>query len=90
MAASSPPLYFLRPQLSSNDGRRGAVTPPLYLVGVSAVRERNKGSLLVGQLADLVVIDRDLLAIPGAQLKDALVMMTMVGGKIVFDREPAR
>ncbi len=46
--------------------------------------ERSKGSLAVGKLADLVLIDRDLFAIPAAQIKDAKVLMTMVGGKIVY------
>lgn len=49
--------------------------------------EQAKGSIAPGKLADLVVIDRDLFAIPGAQLKDARVMLTMVGGRIVFERK---
>ncbi len=48
--------------------------------------ERNKGMLAAGKLADLVVIDRDLFATPAVQLKDAKVMMTMVGGKVVYER----
>jgi predicted amidohydrolase YtcJ len=42
--------------------------------------------LAAGKLADLVVIDRDLFATPAVQLKDAKVMMTMVGGKVVYER----
>jgi predicted amidohydrolase YtcJ len=47
--------------------------------------ERSKGSLAVGKLADLVIVDRDLFAIPVSQLKDAKVLLTMVGGKTVFE-----
>lgn len=50
--------------------------------------EKSKGSLAVGNLADLVVVDRDLFRIPGSQLKDAQVLLTMVGGRIVHSRAP--
>jgi hypothetical protein len=49
--------------------------------------EQSKGSLAVGKLADLVVIDRDLFAIPAPELKEARVMLTIVGGKVVYDRD---
>jgi predicted amidohydrolase YtcJ len=48
--------------------------------------EASKGTLTVGKLADLVIIDRDLFAITPAQIKDAKVRLTMVGGRIVFER----
>jgi predicted amidohydrolase YtcJ len=50
--------------------------------------EKSKGSLSNGKLADFVVIDRDLFAIPPAQLKDAKVLMTVVGGRIVHALAP--
>ena len=50
--------------------------------------EANKGSLTVGKLADLVIIDRDLFAIPTTQLKDAKVLLTMVGGRVVYAASP--
>ncbi len=46
--------------------------------------EKAKGSLEAGKLADLVVVDRDLFKIPSAQLKEAKVLLTMVGGKVVY------
>ena len=50
--------------------------------------ERNKGSLTVGKLADFVVIDRDLFAIPPRELKDARVLLTVVGGHVVHAAAP--
>jgi predicted amidohydrolase YtcJ len=50
--------------------------------------EASKGSLAPGKVADLVVIDRDLFAIPPAQIKDAKVLLTMVGGRIVHAAAP--
>ena len=52
--------------------------------------EAPKGSLVAGKLADFVIIDRDLFAIPGVQLKDAKVLMTVVGGKVVHAAAPFR
>ena len=50
--------------------------------------EASKGSLAVGKLADLVIIDRDLFAIPPAQIKDAKVLLTMVGGRVTHAAAP--
>lgn len=50
--------------------------------------EMNKGMLRAGMLADFVVIDRDLLAIPATQLKEAKVLLTVVGGRIVHAARP--
>jgi predicted amidohydrolase YtcJ len=41
-----------------------------------------------GKLADMVVWDRDFLTIPTEEIRDAKALMTMVGGKIVFERDP--
>jgi predicted amidohydrolase YtcJ len=50
--------------------------------------EASKGMLRAGMLADFVVIDRDLFAIPATQLKDAKVLLTVVGGRIVHAGRP--
>ncbi len=50
--------------------------------------EASKGSLVAGKLADFVVIDRDLFAIPGTQLKDAKVLLTVTGGRLVHAAAP--
>jgi predicted amidohydrolase YtcJ len=50
--------------------------------------EANKGSLTAGKLADFVIIDRDLFTIPATQLKDAKVLLTAVGGRIVHAATP--
>jgi predicted amidohydrolase YtcJ len=42
------------------------------------------GSLEAGKLADLVVLDRDLLTCPVDDIKDAKVVTTYVGGKQVY------
>ncbi len=48
-------------------------------------QENNLGSIQPGKLADMVVLDRDYLAVPEDQIKDIKPAMTIVGGRIVFD-----
>jgi predicted amidohydrolase YtcJ len=48
-------------------------------------RENDLGSIQTGRFADLVVIDRDYLTIPADQIKDIKPVLTMVGGRIVYD-----
>jgi predicted amidohydrolase YtcJ len=50
--------------------------------------ERRRGKLLPGYLADLVVLDRDPLAIPGDELRDVRVVATMLGGRWVANPPP--
>jgi predicted amidohydrolase YtcJ len=50
--------------------------------------ERSRGKLAPGYLADLVVLDQDLTAIPPEAIEQAGVRATIVGGKVVF-QQPA-
>jgi predicted amidohydrolase YtcJ len=47
--------------------------------------EKDKGLLAPGMLADFVVLDRDLTAIPAAQILGTRVLRTVVGGKTVYE-----
>ncbi len=49
--------------------------------------EKEKGSLEPGKLADLIVIDRDYLQCPERDISQTRVLLTMVGGRIVFERK---
>jgi predicted amidohydrolase YtcJ len=48
--------------------------------------EGRKGTLEPGKLADLVVLSADYLTVPEDQIKDIKADVTIVGGKIVFQR----
>ena len=48
--------------------------------------EQKKGTLEPGKFADLVVLDQDLLTIPADRILDTKVDMTIVGGRILYDR----
>ena len=47
------------------------------------MEERTKGSIETGKFADLVILSEDPLTCSDTQLRDAKVLMTMVGGKVV-------
>jgi len=52
-------------------------------------QEDNLGSIQPGKLADLVVLDRDYLTVPADQIRNIKPVMTMVGGRIVYDANVA-
>jgi predicted amidohydrolase YtcJ len=51
----------------------------------ASFEEGVKGTLAPGMLADITVIDRDLRSMPPAEIRDAKVVSTIVGGKTVFN-----
>ena len=48
-------------------------------------QENNLGSIQPGKLADLVVLDRDYLTIPADQIREIKPVLTMVGGRVVYE-----
>ena len=64
----------------------------LYAYTRNAARALNQldeiGSLAPGKRADMILVDRDVLTIPVAELNGAKVVWTMFGGKIVFGQAP--
>ncbi len=51
-------------------------------------QEKALGSLEVGKQADLVVLDRDYMTVPAAEIKRIKATLTMVGGRTVFTATP--
>jgi len=81
------------------DGRRpGGWVPEQRISVEEAVRgytasgafaefaEGEKGTLEKGKLADIVVLDRDIFALPAERVPDAKVKLTIVGGRVVYER----
>jgi predicted amidohydrolase YtcJ len=50
----------------------------------AARREKTEGSIEVGKLADVIIISQDLFKIAPNQIGKTKVMMTMAGGKVVY------
>lgn len=57
-----------------------------YEGAYASFAENVRGSISVGKYADLVVIDKDIFALPAEEIHTAAVDMTMVGGKMVYKR----
>ncbi|MEJ2205962.1 MAG: amidohydrolase [Gemmatimonadota bacterium] len=54
----------------------------------AAFEEDLKGSLTPGKLADIVVLDRDILDVPEDQIPGTRVVLTIVGGEVLFEGTP--
>jgi predicted amidohydrolase YtcJ len=48
--------------------------------------ERAKGSIEPGKLADFTVISKDYLTCPEDEIKDIEALLTVVGGRVVYER----
>jgi predicted amidohydrolase YtcJ len=48
--------------------------------------ERLKGTIEVGKVADLAVLDRDYFSVPDEEIKEIQVVMTIVDGAVVWER----
>ena len=53
---------------------------------IAAFEEDYKGSLEVGKLGDVVILDRNILTVPDAELAGARVDVTIVGGVVRYER----
>lgn len=58
-----------------------------YTLGaaIAGRREKTEGSLEAGKLADLIVLSQNLFEIPPNQTGKTEVMLTMVGGRVVYE-----
>ena len=70
-------------KISREDALRAMTINGAYLT----FDEETRGSIELGKLADLVVLADDLLTIPEDDIKDLEVVMTMVGGDVVYSAE---
>jgi predicted amidohydrolase YtcJ len=53
----------------------------------AAFEEEHKGSLEIGKLADLVVLSKDLEKCADAEILDAEILMTVVGGEVKYQQK---
>ena len=85
-----PPGGFVpRERLSLEDAIRGYTFGAAY----AGHREQSEGSLEPGKLADMILLSQDLFKIEPSEISQTELVLTMVGGKIVyqspaFDSEP--
>lgn len=58
-----------------------------YEAAYASFEEDIKGRLKPGMLADFVLLDRDLTAIPPEEIRDTVVLKTVVGGRVVYSAD---
>lgn len=64
------------------DALHGYTTAAAYAI----FEENRRGTIEAGKLADLVLLDRDLRSIPSDEIPETEVMLTVVGGKVVYQK----
>jgi predicted amidohydrolase YtcJ len=69
-------------RLALNDALAGYTSGSAWAAHEDAI----KGTLEPGMLADIVVLDRDLFAIPASEIVSTSVQATIVGGRVVYER----
>jgi predicted amidohydrolase YtcJ len=75
----NPDGWFPEQKIGVEDALRAYTVNAAY----AQFAERDKGSLEAGKLADFALIDRDITRIPPAEIRNARVILTAVGGRIV-------
>ncbi|MBM3263628.1 MAG: amidohydrolase [candidate division Zixibacteria bacterium] len=79
----NPDGWVPEQKISVEEALRGYTSHAAY----ASFEENAKGMLTPGKWADFVLIDHDLTAIAPENIRDAKIMMTVVGGRIVFERK---
>jgi predicted amidohydrolase YtcJ len=70
---------------SESISREQAVIAYTRTAAYAEFAEKEKGSLAPGKLADLAVLSQDIFTVPSDDLPKTVSVMTMVGGKVIYD-----
>jgi predicted amidohydrolase YtcJ len=70
-------------KLSRMEALHAMTLAPAY----AAFEEQDKGSIEVGKLADLTVLNQDLITVPEAEILNTDVLLTIVGGEVAYQRD---
>ncbi len=75
--------WFPEEKLTMEEALRAYTQGSAY----AAFEEKEKGTIAPGKLADFAVLSADLFSIPPEKIKDARVLATVIGGKVVYRGE---
>ncbi len=77
---ANPEGWVPEQKIGAEEALRAYTTEAAY----ASFEEDLKGMLKPGMLADFVLLDRDITAIPPAEIREANVLRTVVGGRVVY------
>jgi len=77
-----------------NEGERVSVATMIDAYTINAAwlmhQEDQTGSIEAGKRADIVVLDRNLLEIPATEINEVQVVMTLLGGEVIYLNQDIR
>jgi predicted amidohydrolase YtcJ len=94
-----PPLWVFYHFVTRNTISGGVLGPDQKVTRQEALKaqtvnnayttfdEKTKGSIESGKFADLVLLEQDIMTAPEKSIESMKVLATMVGGKIVYQRQ---
>ena len=97
LGSDAPPNPYLDIMFASNPGnhpsegitREQAVTAYTLTSAYAEFQEKDKGTLEPGKLADVAVLSQDIFTVPAEELPRTLSLMTLVGGRIIYQAKAA-
>ncbi len=100
VAQTGPPLHTIEAFITRKDDKGRVWAPQEKVSRQQALWMKTRwaayisgdqdklGSIEEGKLADLVVLGGDYLAVPEEEISDLPVLVTLVGGKVMYERDP--
>jgi predicted amidohydrolase YtcJ len=90
IGSDGPQSPFVDIMLASQGGpesitREEAIVAYTRTSAYAEFQEKDKGSLEVGKLADLAVLSQDVFSVPSSELPKTQSVLTLVGGKVVYE-----
>jgi predicted amidohydrolase YtcJ len=82
-AAGNPPDGWLPEERLS---RPEALKSFTWSAAYAAHAEQDLGSIEPGKYGDLVMLDRDIMSVPPADIPGAAVLLTVIGGDVVYEK----
>jgi predicted amidohydrolase YtcJ len=74
--------FFARQRMTRQQALRSYTLAAAH----AGFEEDLKGSLVPGKLADVVVLSKDIMSVPEQEIRQARVVYTIVGGKVLYER----
>jgi hypothetical protein len=77
-----PGGWFPEQRMTRKEALKAMTVWPAF----AAFQEQTMGSLAAGKLADFVILDRDIMTVPEADILGTAVVATYIGGRAVYER----